>query len=238
MQRSAAESRSREPLGPYPSAGNGRSRRGTLAPPSPLARPGLWAAILAVAPPGQADGRLRPGHGPVTRWEGAPVTRRLLVVAAVAAILGLAATPALDETAVGWFGLPWDSSRGLRQPGQQGQPTAPSPTGDRQGGNVGHRSPHASTHPRGRGPKLRRPKASPTRPGGRPGRRRENCMRAHGQLAANPQLSQRQATARSASCPAVAGRRRPGHGAGGCLGSPVADAAARSSGTRSHLHSP
>ena len=54
------------------------------------------------------------------------MTRRLLLVAAVVAISGLAATPALEETAVGgWFAVPWDGSRGLGQPGQQGEPTAP-----------------------------------------------------------------------------------------------------------------
>jgi hypothetical protein len=102
------------------------------------------------------------------------VTRRLLVVAAVAAMLGLVATPALDETALGgWFGLPWDGSRGLGEPEQQGEPTAPSPTVDRQGGEVGHRNPHAKPHSRGHGPKLRRPKGKPDttgRPARPPGR--------------------------------------------------------------------
>ena len=47
------------------------------------------------------------------------MTRRLLVVAAVVAVLGLAATPALEETAVGgWFSVPWEGNRGLGQPGQ------------------------------------------------------------------------------------------------------------------------
>jgi hypothetical protein len=87
------------------------------------------------------------------------VTRRLLVVAAM---LGLLATPALDETSVGgWFGLPWGGSRGLGQHGPQGEPTAPHPTTNQQGGNLSHRSPHARPHPRGHGPKFRRPKGRP-----------------------------------------------------------------------------
>ena len=73
------------------------------------------------------------------------MTRRLLLVAAVAAMLGLVATPALEDTTVGgWFVVPWDGSRGLGQPGQQGEPTAPPPTLDRQGGNGGQRRLHAN----------------------------------------------------------------------------------------------
>jgi hypothetical protein len=87
------------------------------------------------------------------------MTRRLLLVAAVVAILGLAATPALEETAVGdWFGLPWDGGRGLGQPGQQAEPTAPPPTVDRQAGSVGQRGSHAKPRAHGHGPKVRPPK--------------------------------------------------------------------------------
>ena len=39
------------------------------------------------------------------------MTRRLLLVAAAVAVLGLMATPALEETAAGgWFNVPWDGS--------------------------------------------------------------------------------------------------------------------------------
>ena len=137
---------------------------------APLSGPrlGLWALILAVAAPGTPMG----DSGLVTALQqagrGVPVTRRLLVMAALAAMLGLVATPALDETVVGgWFGTPWDGSRGLGQPEQQGEP-APPPTLDRQGGNVGRRGWHAK-HPHGHGPKLQRPKGKPDR-AGRPAR--------------------------------------------------------------------
>jgi hypothetical protein len=151
--------------------GTNQKGRDLVGDPAPL-RPGrAMAMILGGCTAGHADGRLQPGHGPAARREGAPVTRRLLVVVAVMAVmLGLVATPALDETAVGgWFGLPWDGSRGLGQPGQQGEPTASSPTGDWRGGNLSHRRPHARPHPRGHGPKLRRPKGKPDT-AGRPAR--------------------------------------------------------------------
>jgi hypothetical protein len=172
MRRSAAGSRRREPLGPYPSAGNWPFE--AREAPVPAFLPPGSARALGRDPcgctVGHADGRLRPGHGTAAGWEGAPVTRRLLLVAAVAVILGLVATPVLDETAIGgWFGLPWDGSRGRDQPGQQHEPTAPSPTTNQQGGNFSHRSAHAGLHPRGRGPKLRRSKGKPDT-AGRPAR--------------------------------------------------------------------
>jgi hypothetical protein len=111
------------------------------------------------------------------------MTRRLLLVAAVVAILGLAATPALEETAVGdWFGLPWDGGRGLGQPGQQAEPTAPPPTVDRQAGSVGQRGSHAKPRAHGHGPKVRPPRAIPTR-GRPPGDRRATRMRRRGRVA-------------------------------------------------------
>ena len=88
------------------------------------------------------------------------MTRRLLLVAEVVTILGLA-TPALEETAVGgWFGLPWDGGRGLGQPGQQGEPTPP-PTVDRQGGSVGQRRSHPKPRAHGHRPKVRPSKGHP-----------------------------------------------------------------------------
>jgi hypothetical protein len=147
------------------------------------------------------------------------VTRRLLVVvAAMAVMLGLVATPALDETAIGgWLGLPWDGSRGLDQPGQQGEPTASSPTTNQRGGNLSHPSPHARPIRVVTAPNSGAPRASQTRPGGRPGRRRETCMRAHGQVAGNLHLA-KGGDGQVRQLPAVAGRHRPGHGAGGSLG--------------------
>jgi hypothetical protein len=183
MRRSAAKSCSREPLGPFPSVGNWPF--GARQAPVRASLPSGPARAMGPDPcgctAGHADGRLPPGHGPATGWEGAPVTRRLLAVAAVAVMLGLVATPALDETAVGgWFDLPWDGSRGLGQPGQQGEPTASSPTMDRQGGKLSHRT-------------------SQTRPGGRPGHQRESCMRPRGQVAGKPQVGQG-GKARSSRC--------------------------------------
>lgn len=53
------------------------------------------------------------------RLGGVPVTRRLLLVAAAVAVVGLMATSALEETAAGgWFNVPWDGS-GLGQPGNK-----------------------------------------------------------------------------------------------------------------------
>src|SRR4029450_717247 len=69
--------------------------------------------VLAVAPPGTPMGDSGPGHGPAAGMgEGAPVTRRLLLVAGVVAVLGLAATPALEETtAGGWLASPGMAAR-------------------------------------------------------------------------------------------------------------------------------
>jgi hypothetical protein len=40
------------------------------------------------------------------------VGRRLLLVAAAVALVGLMTTPALEETAAGgWFNVPWDDGR-------------------------------------------------------------------------------------------------------------------------------
>ena len=115
-------------------------------------------------PAGQANGRLRPWSRPAAGVGGAPVTRRLLVVAAVVAVLGLAATPALEETAVGgWFSVPWEGNRGLGQPGQPAEPTAPS-TMDRQGESAGQRASHAKPRAHGHGPKVRPPKGKPDTP--------------------------------------------------------------------------
>jgi hypothetical protein len=114
------------------------------------------------------------------------VTRRLLLVAAAVAISGLAATPALEETAVGgWFVVPWDGSRGQGQPGQQGEPTAPPPTLDRQDGNGGQPRLHAKPRPHGHRPKVRRPKAKPDTPADtrRPAR---NPHARRGQVAGSP----------------------------------------------------
>jgi hypothetical protein len=98
-----------------------------------------------------------------TLWEGAPVTRRLLLVAAVVAISGLAATPALEETAVGgWFVVPWDGGRG------QGRPTRRADGATSDSGSAGReRWPatlHAKPRPHGHRPKVRRPKAKPDTP--------------------------------------------------------------------------
>jgi hypothetical protein len=94
------------------------------------------------------------------------MTRRLLLVAAVVAMLGLAATPALEDTTVGgWLGIPWDGSRGLGQSGQPAEPTAaPPPTVDRQGESLGQRRAHAKPDRRGHGPKLQHAKGHPDRP--------------------------------------------------------------------------
>jgi hypothetical protein len=92
----------------------------------------------------------------------APVTRKLLVVAAVAAMLGLVVVPALDEMTVGgWFGVPQNGSRGLGQPGQAAEPMAPPATADQQSGIVGHPRSRAKPHARGHSPKLRHPKGKP-----------------------------------------------------------------------------
>ena len=133
-------------------------------------------------------------------WEGAPVTRRLLVVAAVVAVLGLAATPALEETTVGgWLAVPWDDNRGLGQPGQPGEPTAAPPsTVDRQGDKVGQRHLHAKARQRGHRPKVRPSTSKPTC------RRPQDDWRATrmhrcGRVAGNPELADR-ATVTATSC--------------------------------------
>jgi hypothetical protein len=91
------------------------------------------------------------------RLGGVPVTRRLLVTAAVA-VVGLMATSALEETAAGgWFNVPWDGS-GLGQPGKQGQPTTgPPPIADLPGNHVGQRRSHATPRRHGHQPKVRPP---------------------------------------------------------------------------------
>ena len=210
MRRSAAGSRSRGPpdhiRAQQPAVRDKRRPNAWL----PLRPPARAMGPDPCCSAGHADGRLRPGHGPAAGWEGAPVTRRLLVVAAVAAMLGLLATPALDETPVGgWFGLPWGGSRGLGQHGPQGEPTAPHPTTNQQGGNLSHRSPHARPHPRGHGPSSGAPRAGPTRQaaGARP---------ACAPTARSPvtrSLAKGRATAKSSSChgcctPSARPRRR------------------------------
>jgi len=82
------------------------------------------------------------------------------------------------------------------------------------------------------------PRASPTRPGGGPGHRRETCMRAHGQLAGNRSLAKGRAMARSSSCRPLLDAVDPATAPAGASGSPVADAPTCSSGSRPHLHSP
>jgi hypothetical protein len=156
-------------------------------PPSPSGRARAvgrgalgWAARLA-------DGRLRPGHGPAAGWGGARDTK-----AASGGRLGsnawLVATPAIDERSLAagsappgtvaavsaspsskasrrhrhrpWIGRAGTSATGVRMPNPIRMVTAP---------NSGV------------------PRASQTRPGGRPCRRGETCMRAHGQVAGNSQ---------------------------------------------------
>jgi hypothetical protein len=233
LHQGAVAGGSPAPPGPWAGSASSvamRSRRGRRQCVPPLAlRP---SQAMGREPCGctarLADGRLRPGHGPAAGCEGVPVTRRLLVVVAVVAVmLGLVAAPALDETAVGgWFGLPWDGSRGLDQPGQQGEPTASSPTTNRgaETSATGVRMPDPIRVVTA--PNSGAPRASQTRPGGRPGRRRETCMRAHGQLAGNPQLGQREATARSASCRRLLDAIDPATAPAGASGSTVADAPA------------
>jgi hypothetical protein len=82
------------------------------------------------------------------------------------------------------------------------------------------------------------PRASLTRPGSRPGRRRETSMRVHGQLADNPQLGQRRrrpgppADRRCRTPPTRPRRRREPRDR------PWPTLLPRSSGTRSHMRSP